>query len=58
MADNKNGGIPDAGSSSYGNQPDEHTLEMHRPRESYLGSDDDFGAGGTPLGTDAYAAPT
>ncbi|MGX7725965.1 DoxX family protein [Rhodococcus sp. 5G237] len=58
MADNKNGGIPDAGSNPYGDQPDEHTLEMRRPRESYLGSDDDFGAGGAPLGSDAYAAPT
>ncbi|MFX1759493.1 DoxX [Rhodococcus gordoniae] len=57
MADNKNGGVPDAGSSPYGTQPDERTLEMRRPRESYLGSDDDFDAG-TPLGNDAYAAPT
>jgi len=58
VADNKTGGIPDAGSSPYDDQQDERTLEMRRPRASYLGSDEDFGAGATALGNDAYAAPT
>ncbi|MEU5843315.1 DoxX family protein [Rhodococcus sp. NPDC047139] len=58
MADKETGGTPGAGSSPYDNQQDERTLEMRRPRASYLDSEDDLGSGTTGLGNDAYVPPT
>ena len=50
--------MPDAGSSPYDNQQDERTLEMRRPRSSYLDPEDVPGTGGNLSGNDIYAPPT